>query len=1088
MHYTFYSKPRTFLLFLLALAFLPVSDVHAQDITTGLAGHWKFDETSGTSASDSSGNNNTGTLTNSPTWTTGKINSALSFDGVNDYADIGTMNVSGSGITIAAWVKADSFSSAIDTRFISKANSTSEQGHYWMLGQTNSGGDKLRFRLKAGGSTQTLIASSGDLPTGTWFHAIATYDGSTMRLYKDGIEVGSVAKSGTIDIDATIPANIARNPDGSNHMDGTMDDVRIYNRALSTSDIQALYAYTGGPPDTQSPTTPTNLTASAISSSQINLSWTQGTDNIGVTGYRVYRGGTQVASPSTTSYSDTGLSPSTTYSYTVAAVDGAGNVSVQSTSASATTQAPPPPDTQAPTTPTNLSVTAQSSSQINLSWTASTDNVGVTGYRVERCTGASCTTFSQISTPSSTTYNDTGLAANTTYRYRVRAVDAAGNLSGYSSIVNATTQTAPTGGAYTRVFYDGSEAGNTNLWQQDGFRNRCQSVTSSADSLAGPYAGSRMIRCNWDGVVAWNDPAGFETLVVNSVSYANEIFYRAKLRIDQNVEKTNGSPLKMLRIFYWDGNQSTYRDMLEVAQFGSSLSNRGDGIIVATTYWGGAAGDNTGSSVGWHEVEYYINHTTGSIKVWHDGVLIRNDIANLGSQKWLPFYLSSNWSDAHDAVNYVYFDDFEIYTDSTSGTAASGSLANGDITTGTTPPPTDTQAPSIPTNLSASAVSSSQINLSWTASTDNVGVTGYRVERCQGAGCSTFAQVGTPATNSYSDAGLTASTAYSYRVRAADAAGNLSGYSSIVNATTQTAPTGGGYTRVFYDGWESGNTNLWGQSDFRNKCPVVTSALDGGAVPHGTRMLRCNWNGVVAWNDPASFEALVLNSWNYSTELLVRFWVRTDTSDFNGLSGPKYFRIGTDSTGSTVSFMAMHVGGGQQGGFYNDTGQIGGTFWGGGSDAANGAWHEVELYVKVHASNGAVRLWEDGVMLWEATNTNTVLGNGWTPFFISSNWSGPEGCCDHDTNNHLYWDDFEIFSDSTSGTAATGNLSDASIAVGGTPPSTTLVGDLNQPDLEMVVARGGGGGGGSFPRTATASGVAAATVRGRGIYRLVLIQ
>src|SRR3989344_1121080 len=184
----------------------------AQDITSGLVGHWKFDEISGTTAADSSGNNNTGTLTNGPTWATGKINNALSFDGTDDYINLGNMNVSGSGITIAAWVKADTFSSSLDTRFISKANSTSEQGHYWMLGQTNSGGDELRFRLKAGGSTQTLIASSGDLPTGTWFHAIATYDGSTMRLYKDGIEVGSVAKSGTIDIDATIPANIARNP------------------------------------------------------------------------------------------------------------------------------------------------------------------------------------------------------------------------------------------------------------------------------------------------------------------------------------------------------------------------------------------------------------------------------------------------------------------------------------------------------------------------------------------------------------------------------------------------------------------------------------------------------------------------------------------------------------------------------------------------------------------------------------------------------------------------------------------------------------------------------------------------------------
>src|SRR3990167_8305115 len=107
MHYTFYSKPRTFLLFLLALAFLPVSDVHAQDITTGLAGHWKFDETSGTSASDSSGNNNTGTLTNGPTWTAGKIGGALSFDRVDDYVHIQQSNILKplSAITFTTWIK-----------------------------------------------------------------------------------------------------------------------------------------------------------------------------------------------------------------------------------------------------------------------------------------------------------------------------------------------------------------------------------------------------------------------------------------------------------------------------------------------------------------------------------------------------------------------------------------------------------------------------------------------------------------------------------------------------------------------------------------------------------------------------------------------------------------------------------------------------------------------------------------------------------------------------------------------------------------------------------------------------------------------
>ncbi|PYU69372.1 MAG: hypothetical protein DMG49_13490, partial [Acidobacteria bacterium] len=76
-----------------------------------------------------------------------------------------------------------------------------------------------------------------------------------------------------------------------------------------------------------------------------------------------------------------------------------------------------PPDTTPPSAPMNLTVTAASASQINLSWTASTDNVGVTGYMVERCTGAACSNFAQIVTPTTTTFNDSGLAASTSYSY-----------------------------------------------------------------------------------------------------------------------------------------------------------------------------------------------------------------------------------------------------------------------------------------------------------------------------------------------------------------------------------------------------------------------------------------------------------------------------------------------------------------------------------------------------------------------------------------------------------------------------------------------------------------------------------------------
>ena len=94
----------------------------------------------------------------------------------------------------------------------------------------------------------------------------------------------------------------------------------------------------------------------------------------------------------------------------------------------------------------------------------------------------------------------------------------------------ATFLLAPSALAAGRVFYDGFESGNTNLWQQDDYRDRCQVTTSAADGKAGPFAGSRMVRCNWNGTVAWNDPAKFQTLHLTP-SYNNEIFYRVRLRV-----------------------------------------------------------------------------------------------------------------------------------------------------------------------------------------------------------------------------------------------------------------------------------------------------------------------------------------------------------------------------------------------------------------------------------------------------------------------------------------------------------------------------------------------------------------------------
>jgi len=214
----------------------------------------------------------------------------------------------------------------------------------------------------------------------------------------------------------------------------------------------ALRAASVGGGDTTAPSAPANVVATAASTSQINLTWTASTDNVGVTGYQVLRapgtsGGTftQVGTSPTPSFTNTGLTASTTFRYQVRATDAAGNVSAVSNTVTAMTQAGSG-DITPPTAPTNLTTTATTSNSISLSWSPSTDNVGVTGYQVLRAPGTTGGTFAQVGTSTTTSFTNTGLTASTTYRYQVRATDAAGAISAVSNTVTATTQGGGTGG------------------------------------------------------------------------------------------------------------------------------------------------------------------------------------------------------------------------------------------------------------------------------------------------------------------------------------------------------------------------------------------------------------------------------------------------------------------------------------------------------------------------------------------------------------------------------------------------------------------------------------------------------------------
>jgi hypothetical protein len=203
-----------------------------------LLAYWDFDEAAGTTAGDDVGAR-TGTLVNGAGWTAGRTGGAVALDGADDYVAIPAFDVTGAGLTLAAWVNISSLGDAVDRPVISKATDTAEGSHYWAIGFTTVDGvARLRFRLKTGTTTTTLVATSGNLQANTWAHVAATYDGLEMRLYLNGVQVGSMAKSGVVAANAAVPVSIGRIAPASAVFPGAIDEVRIYDRGIAAGEVQ----------------------------------------------------------------------------------------------------------------------------------------------------------------------------------------------------------------------------------------------------------------------------------------------------------------------------------------------------------------------------------------------------------------------------------------------------------------------------------------------------------------------------------------------------------------------------------------------------------------------------------------------------------------------------------------------------------------------------------------------------------------------------------------------------------------------------------------------------------------------------------
>ena len=306
---------------------------------TPLIAGYPFEEGNGQTVLDLSGNGNNGTLAEGAIRNLdGNTGEAIEFNGADSSINLGAMNFTTPTMSIALWFKPYAFGTS-DARLISKANGTASSAHYWMISTiSQSGQSRLRFQLKTqNGGTSTLIGNT-TLILGVWTHVTATYDGINMKLFQNSIQVGNLAKTGAISTSSSIEAWIGANPSNTNFFDGLIDDVRLYGEALSGATIQELV--TGNLPlindsditsDTESPSTPSNLTAQSTVA-QVDLNWTASTDAQGtVTSYRVFRDAVEVGTSTTTAYTDDAVQEEQSYLYTVSAIDDSGNESNQST-------------------------------------------------------------------------------------------------------------------------------------------------------------------------------------------------------------------------------------------------------------------------------------------------------------------------------------------------------------------------------------------------------------------------------------------------------------------------------------------------------------------------------------------------------------------------------------------------------------------------------------------------------------------------------------------------------------------------------------------------------------------------------------
>ncbi|HLY19782.1 MAG TPA: fibronectin type III domain-containing protein [Bryobacteraceae bacterium] len=634
-------------------------------------------------------------------------------------------------------------------------------------------------------STQMIFMN----PFGTdyWF-AYQTYDDSTMNMD---------------------PATILG-------LEGSLAAASL-NQAAFTSTALNYYNSVVTPADTTPPTAPTTLTAGSGNPNTALVKWNASTDNVGVAGYYVWRtdssGNSQIVNTTAgTSFQDSGLTEAATYTYTAQAFDLGGNVSTQSAPVSVqTTNATPP------TTPGNLTAQAVSCYKVQLSWTASTDKTGVTQYNVFY--GVAPSAMSQIGTTGSSTtaFGNSTLSPGQTYYFAVQAQDQYKNVSAMSSIVTVTTPTLPTtpsgvsavpntatkitvtwspstGGLPIAHYlvYRGTSASNLNnvatVTKASYTDTSVSASTTYYYSIQSADTGTPPTQSGLSAPVSATT-YGYPSVPANVAAAPSSA---TKVVVTWSASASGGLPIANYRVYkgsspssmtqlaitpntsYTDSTDApstTYYYAVQAADTGlpADLSAISPAVAVTTYGLPGAPANLTANVVSASKIGLsWSAATSGGLPIANYHVYEGTSPTSL-TQVTITTNTSYTATSLHPGTTYYFA------VQSTDTGKDNSALSNSVSAT-------TLNLPTTPTNVTATGISSTQITVSWSASTGSLPIAHYNVLR--GSTPTSLSALGTTTKTTYNDKTVNPGTTYYYQIQAADTAGDLSAGSTPVAGTS----------------------------------------------------------------------------------------------------------------------------------------------------------------------------------------------------------------------------------------------------------------------------------------------------------------